>query len=140
MSNSRKQKGIKPSPALESWETPSYPFAALVGQDEMKLALILNVVSPNIGGVIIFGHRGTGKSTAVRALADLLHAVWRVKGCPFNCNPDAAREMCDDCNGRLEIEGDLPRERACIRVVDLPLGSTEDRICGTLEANESGGC
>ena len=65
-----------------------FPFAAIVGQEEMKLALILSVISPNIGGVIIFGHRGTGKSTAVRALADLQPSIARVKGCSYNCDPD----------------------------------------------------
>src|SRR2546427_13036873 len=65
----------------------AYPFSALVGQDEMKLALVLNVIDPSIGGVLMMGHRGTGKSTAVRALADLLPEIWIVRGCRFNCEP-----------------------------------------------------
>ena len=131
MKNHRKQE--KPIGSDRRWEPPSYPFSALVGQDEMKLALTLNVISPNIGGVMIFGHRGTGKSTAVRALADLLPAVWRVKGCSFNCDPEAIGELCDDCTSRLAAEARLPRERSRVQVVDLPLGSTEDRVCGTLD-------
>jgi len=65
----------------------AFPFTAIVGQEEMKLALILNVVDPSIGGVLIMGHRGTGKSTAVRALADLLPRIMVVEGCAFNCDP-----------------------------------------------------
>jgi Mg-chelatase subunit ChlI len=65
----------------------TYPFTAIVGQEEMKLALLLNVVDPLIGGVLIMGHRGTGKSTAVRGLADLLPQIEVVAGCPYNCDP-----------------------------------------------------
>src|SRR5918911_5175433 len=73
---------------------PVYPFAAIVGQEEMKLALLLNVVDPLIGGVLIMGHRGTGKSTAVRALADLLPEIAVVEGCPYNCDPGHPCEQC----------------------------------------------
>src|SRR5215510_907923 len=73
-----------------------YPFSAIVGQEEMKLALVLAVVDSNIGGVMIFGHRGTGKSTAVRALADLLPRAARVRGCFYGCDPTDARDLCDD--------------------------------------------
>src|SRR6266850_2686376 len=74
-----------------------FPFTAIVGQNEMKLALLLSVIDPNIGGVIIMGHRGTGKSTAVRALADLLPPIKKVKGCLYGCDPDRANESCQDC-------------------------------------------
>src|ERR687893_1892533 len=74
---------------------PVYPFTAIVGQEEMKLALLLNVVDPLIGGVLIMGHRGTGKSTAVRALADLLPQIDVVAGCPYNCDPED--DLCDQC-------------------------------------------
>src|SRR5215472_9860875 len=77
-----------------------YPFSAIVGQEEMKLALILAVIDPNIGGVMIFGHRGTGKSTAVRALADLLPRISRSRGCLYGCDPADARYLCDDCRSR----------------------------------------
>lgn len=99
----------------------------------MKLALILNVIDPHIGGVIIMGHRGTGKSTAVRSLADLLPPITRVKECPFNCDPAKTAGLCSVCKERKELSGTLPREQAPIPVVDLPLGASEDRICGTLD-------
>ncbi|HEY0408601.1 MAG TPA: magnesium chelatase ATPase subunit I, partial [Pyrinomonadaceae bacterium] len=112
---------------------PVYPFAALVGQEEMKLALLLNAIDASIGGVLIMGHRGTGKSTAVRALADLLPEIWRVEDCLYGCDPADEASLCDDCNSRLARDGKLRRERARVPVVDLPLGATEDRVCGTLD-------
>jgi magnesium chelatase subunit I len=113
-------------------ESLKYPFTAIVGQDEMKLALLLTIIDPNIGGVIIFGHRGTGKSTAVRALADLLPPIKRVKGCLFGCDPLRPDQWCADCTARNSKN--RPRsEQAPVPVVDLPLGATEDRVCGTLD-------
>jgi magnesium chelatase subunit I len=110
-----------------------YPFTAIVGQDEMKLALVLSAIDPNIGGVIIMGHRGTGKSTGVRGLADLLPPVRKVKGCSYGCDPDRLNELCQDCVSRLSLDDRLPVERDSVPVVDLPLGATEDRVCGTLD-------
>ena len=110
-----------------------YPFCAIVGQEEMKLALVLAVIDPNIGGVMIFGHRGTGKSTAVRALAQLLPRVSRVRGCLYGCDPENPGEFCDDCSARKRRAARLPTERTAVPVVDLPLGATEDRVCGTLD-------
>jgi magnesium chelatase subunit I len=110
-----------------------YPFAAIVGQEELKLALLLNLVEPLIGGVLIMGHRGTGKSTAVRALADLLPPIPRVKGCRFGCDPRRQEEWCAECLARCDGRDRLPRVRGMVPVVDLPLGATEDRICGTLD-------
>jgi magnesium chelatase subunit I len=110
-----------------------YPFTAIVGQDEMKLALLLSVIDPNIGGVIIMGHRGTAKSTAVRALADLLPPITRVKGCLYGCDPSRKTEVCDDCAARLSQGKALAREKGPVSVVELPLGATEDRVCGTLD-------
>ena len=92
----------------------------------MKLALILNVVDPLIGGVLIMGHRGTGKSTAVRALADLLPQITVVAGCPYNCDPN---NLCDQCSAR----GELETKETSVPVVELPLGATEDRVCGTID-------
>ena len=110
-----------------------YPFTAIVGQEEMKLALLLSSIDPNIGGVIIMGHRGTGKSTGVRALADLLPQIKKVRVCNYGCDPDRPNEMCLDC-ARILSRGDpLPVERGAVPVVDLPLGATEDRVCGTLD-------
>jgi magnesium chelatase subunit I len=111
----------------------AYPFAAIVGQDEMKLALILNVIEPQIGGVLAMGHRGTGKSTAVRALADLLPAISKVKGCLYGCDPASPEDFCNDCMKRYARRRRLPGELGRVPVVDLPLGATEDRVCGTLD-------
>lgn len=111
----------------------SYPFTALVGQEEMRLALLLNVIDSFIGGVIVMGHRGTGKSTAVRALADLLPPIAKVKGCVYGCDPKRQAELCDACATRLLSQSRLPVERGRVPVVDLPLGATEDRVCGTLD-------
>ncbi|NOQ29069.1 MAG: VWA domain-containing protein, partial [Methanosarcinales archaeon] len=113
------------------------PFTAIVGQEKMKQALILNAINPKIGGVLIRGEKGTAKSTAVRALAELLPEMEVVGNCPFNCNPDNPDEMCDICyesaaNGeKLDI---VTRKR---RVVDLPLGCTEDRVVGTLNIEKA---
>src|SRR5205807_4651715 len=114
-------------------QPPVYPFTAIVGQEEMKLALLLNVVAPSIGGVLVMGHRGTGKSTAVRALADLLPPLTAVRGCAFNCDPSDAAALCDDCRARLRSGAQLRRERRSVPVVELPLGATEDRVCGTID-------
>jgi magnesium chelatase subunit I len=108
-----------------------YPFAALVGQEEMKLSLLLNVIDPAIGGVMIMGHRGTGKTTAVRALAELVPAIVCVKRCHYGCDPEDSDNLCNDCLERSN--GRLLRERRRVPVVDLPLGATEDRVCGTLD-------
>src|SRR5215213_9412615 len=96
----------------------------------MKLALILNVVDPLIGGVLIMGHRGTGKSTAVRALADLLPQIAVVAGCPYNCDPQDERNLCDQCSAKAELEN---IKQTAVPVVELPLGATEDRVCGTID-------
>ena len=108
-----------------------FPFTAIVGQEEMKTGLILNVIDPSIGGILIMGEKGTAKSTAVRALADLLPEMEVVKECPFNCNPEDV--LCSRCRERLRSEGPLPREKKKMRVVELPLGVTEDRLVGTLD-------
>src|ERR1043165_7723241 len=95
----------------------------------MKLALILNVVDPLIGGVLIMGHRGTGKSTAVRALADLLPQITVVAGCPYNCDPHDEQNLCDQCRSGAG----LTTKQTSVPVVELPLGATEDRVCGTID-------
>ncbi|HEY6331556.1 MAG TPA: magnesium chelatase ATPase subunit I [Blastocatellia bacterium] len=115
---------------------PGYPFAAIVAQEGMKLALLLSVVEPRIGGVIIMGHRGTGKSTAVRSLAELLPPINRVKGCHYGCDPSTVAELCDDCRAR-HSRGRLPGLEAQAPVVDLPLGATEDRVCGALNIEQA---
>jgi Mg-chelatase subunit ChlI len=112
---------------------PAYPFTALVGQEQMKLALLLNVVNPRIGGVLIRGEKGTAKSTAVRALAELLPSQEQVAGCPYSCDPDDPAALCADCAARLAEADGLPRARRRVRVVELPVGATEDRLLGTLD-------
>ncbi len=111
---------------------PTYPFAAIVGQEDMKEALILNTINPLIGGVLIRGEKGTAKSTAVRALAGLLPERRAVIGCPCGCDPDRPGEMCPDCQERSS-EGALESAVCPMKVVELPLSSTEDRVAGTLD-------
>lgn len=109
-----------------------YPFCAIVAQDEMKLALLCAAVDPGIGGVLVFGDRGTGKSTAVRALAALLPPIRAVRHCVYHCDPDDTRRQCERCRERA-AEGKLPTEKTVVPVVDLPLGATEDRVVGALD-------
>jgi magnesium chelatase subunit I len=106
----------------------NFPFAAIIGQEEMKLALQLNVIDPKIGGVMIMGERGTGKSTTIRALADLLPDITIIKNDPFNTDPKG-------------LEKQYETEEIKIPMVELPLGATEDRVCGTINLKEilSGG-
>lgn len=113
-------------------ERLSYPFTAIVGQDEMKDALLLNTVNPSIGGVLIRGEKGTAKSTAVRALADLLPDRRVVKGCPCGCAWNAYDTACPDCKVRFD-EGTATEDVVPMAVVELPLNSTEDRVAGTLD-------
>ena len=89
----------------------TYPFTAIVGQERMKRALVLNAINPQIGGVLIRGERGTAKSTAARALAALLPALDVVQGCRFNCDPNRPDLFCDECRERLERLGALPDEQ-----------------------------
>jgi len=106
----------------------NFPFAAIIGQEEMKLALQLNVIDPKIGGVMIMGDRGTGKSTTIRALADLLPDITIIKNDPFNTDPQG-------------LNKEYETEDIKIPMVELPLGATEDRVCGTINLKEilSGG-
>jgi magnesium chelatase subunit I len=111
---------------------PVYPFSAIVGQDEMKRALLIAAVDPSIGGVLVFGDRGTGKSTAVRALAALLPKMKAVAGCRYHCAADANGSGCAECRERA-LQGKLKTEVVPVAVVDLPLGATEDRVVGALD-------
>lgn len=114
-----------------------YPFAALVGQEEMKLALILNAINPKLGGVLIRGEKGTAKSTAVRALAELLPHNQVVASCVFGCDPDDLATMCSSCREQLVKAKSLPRTLRKMRVVDLPVSATEDRVVGALDIEEA---
>lgn len=108
----------------------AFPFTAIVGQDEMKTALLVAAVDPSIGGVLVFGDRGTGKSTAIRALAALMPKIPMLDGCSFNCDPGVSNaSFCPRC-----ADPDTPKTRMVpIPVVDLPLGATEDRVIGALD-------
>ena len=110
-----------------------YPFSAIVGQDRMKLALILNAIHPAIGGVLIRGEKGTGKSTAVRALARLLPDQTVVSDCPYRCDPDAREALCSDCRDRVDRGEALPRAQRRMRVVELPINASEDRVVGAID-------
>jgi Mg-chelatase subunit ChlI len=112
-----------------------FPFSAIVGQERVKKALVLNAINPSIGGVLIKGDKGTGKTTAVRALADLLTPLKVVKGCPFNCNPDDQGSLCESC--KTEKSEDIQVEEKMMRVVELPLGATEDRVVGSINIEKA---
>ncbi|MEO5934790.1 MAG: ATP-binding protein, partial [Duganella sp.] len=108
----------------------NFPFTAIVGQSTLRKALMLCAVDPSIGGVLIRGDKGTAKSTAARALADVLPAIERVPGCAFNCAPGAPCEHCDVC-------GERTAEPSAVPFVTLPLGATEDRVLGSLDISRA---
>ena len=114
-----------------------FPFTAVIGQEEMKLALLLNVIDPRIGGVMIMGDRGTGKSTTIRALADLLPGIEVVAGDPYNSSPNDPDVQSSDVRERLEKGESLGTEERQVPMVDLPLGATEDRLCGTIDIEKA---
>ena len=109
-----------------------YPFTAIVGQEEMKTALLLSIIMPTLGGVLIKGEKGTAKSTAVRAVAALLPHLQAVQGCACHCDPSVPELYCDACFRRAE-EGTITAEEMPMRVVELPVSATEDRVVGTLD-------
>ena len=111
---------------------PVFPFSAIVGQEEMKLALICSAVDSTLGGVLVFGDRGTGKSTAIRALAALLPPMQAVVGCRYACDPTDRESWCSECAERAP-EAALKSRSIPVPVVDMPLGVTEDRVVGALD-------
>ena len=118
----------------------TFPFAAIVGQEDMTLAIQVVAVDPTVGGVLVLGDRGTGKSTAVRALADLLPPLEVVSGCAYRCDPKQPAALCERCHppatpGRKPAR--LPVEQRPVSVVDLPLGATEDRVVGALDLEKA---
>ena len=122
---------------LKNLETPIFPFTAIVGQEEMKLALQLNVIDPKIGGVMIMGDRGTGKSTTIRAIADLLPEIEVVKDDPFNSHKSDLDLMGNEVKTAIINNKQLETEFIKIPMVDLPLGATEDRVCGTIDIEKA---
>jgi magnesium chelatase subunit I len=110
----------------------AFPFSAIVEQHEMKLAILIAAVDPSVGGVLVLGDRGTGKSTAVRALAALLPEMKAVVGCRYACDPNAPPGNCEEC-AALRAKGKPKTHRVRVPVVDLPLGATEDRVVGALD-------
>ncbi|MEM3396641.1 MAG: zinc ribbon domain-containing protein [Thermoplasmata archaeon] len=111
-----------------------YPFTAIVGQEDMKLALILNAIDPEIGGVLIQGQKGTGKSISVRGLAELLPEIEVISGCLYSCDPKDKEKWCWECKekyGKGDVE--IPVSKRPIKVVELPLNATEDRVVGTID-------
>jgi len=114
-------------------DRPCYPFAAIVGQERMKRALLAAVVDPALHGVLVRGERGTAKSTAVRALARLLPEQRVVAGCPYGCDPARPEDACTGCRERLEAGGAPDADVRSMPLVDLPIGATEDRVLGTVD-------
>jgi Mg-chelatase subunit ChlI len=135
MAVKEKEISKKDTSGKEKVERVVFPFSAMVGQEKMKLALLLNAVNPQIGGVLVRGEKGTGKSTISRALADLLPEIKIVEGCPFHCNPEDSSAMCPNCQAKYFAGGKKPlkSDSRKMKVIDLPLGATEDRVLGTLD-------
>ena len=114
----------------------AFPFSAITGQAEMKLGILISAVDPAIGGVLILGDRGSGKSTAIRGLAALLPPMRAVVECRYNCDPGQATALCEECCARKAV-GPLKAHQVQVPVVDLPLGATEDRVVGALDLEKA---
>eukprot|EP00887_Chlorella_sp_A99_P003549 scaffold7.g3549.t1 len=125
------------APAAPAAKKPSFPFTRIAGQEDMKLALLLNVVDPAIGGVLIMGDRGTGKSVSVRSLVELLPDIDVVEHDPFNSSPTDPKVMGPDALERARRGEKLPATKMRTPLVELPLGATEDRICGTIDIEKA---
>ncbi len=136
LSVERASRPVRAAPAPAPRQRVPFPFSAIVAQEEMKNALILSAIDPTIGGVLIFGDRGTGKSTAIRALAALLPRMRAIVGCPYGCEPGRPAASCEHCQ-RLSLDkvrrGQAESHLVPVPVVDLPLGATEDRVVGALD-------
>ena len=128
---------VSENPVKTKVERPVLPFTAIIGQEEMKLALILNVIDPRIGGVMIMGDRGTGKSTTIRAVADLLPEIKVVAGDAFNSSVDDFELMSEEVKTIALSNGYLESDYKKVPMIDLPLGATEDRVCGTIDIEKA---
>jgi len=122
---------------VKNFSSPVFPFTAIVGQEEMKLALQLNVIDPKIGGVMIMGDRGTGKSTTIRAITDLLPEIEIVKNDPFNSHTSDLDLMSNEVKTAIQNGETIESELIKIPMIDLPLGATEDRVCGTIDIEKA---
>lgn len=118
-------------------EDPVFPFSAVVNQEQVKLALLLNAINPKVGGVLIRGRRGTAKSTLARGLSHLLPQMETVADCPFSCDPADIESLCGYCAGRLAVEGALPVAMTRMSMVTLPLNATEEMVVGTLDIEKA---
>jgi Mg-chelatase subunit ChlI/Mg-chelatase subunit ChlD len=125
-------RSTKPESIVETLEKPVYPFAAIVGKERAKLGLILNAIDPTIGGILLTGPKGSGKSTLVRAATRLFPDVETVEGCAFSCSPSDPTNMCDVCQARFKSQS-LPKAKKRPRLIQIPIGATEDRIVGSLD-------
>lgn len=128
------KKSQKKEELSRSLSRLSYPFSAIVGQNEFKLALFLSVIDPGIGGILVMGHRGTAKTTAIRALGAVLPEIEYIANCPYHSDPEKEKEICPYCNALTEIE---ETKRMNVPVVDLPLGVTEDRLVGSIDIEKA---
>lgn len=138
----KRQRGTKLFAVAEVKEEkkqarPVFPFSAIVGQAEMKLSLILNVIDPKVGGVMIMGDRGTGKTTTIRALVDLLPEIECVADDPYNSSPVEEEVMSEEVRQRKASGEQLPVTLKNVPMIDLPLGATEDRVCGTIDIEKA---
>jgi magnesium chelatase subunit I len=124
-------KPMAPAAVDTQFRLPTMPFSAIVGQDDMKSALMIAAVDPTVGGVLVMGDRGTGKSTAVRAMSGLLPPIEVVADCPYGCDP-AGAVQCAECAHR-DTRAKRRVRTAAVPMVDLPLGATEDRVLGSLD-------
>lgn len=122
---------------MSCYEKTIYPFTAIVGQEKMKKALLLNAINPRLGGVLIKGEKGTAKSTAVRALAALLPEIEVAADCVFGCHPEEVSLMCESCRGKVSSGEKLPVHKKRTRVINLPVSATEDRVVGTLDIEQA---
>jgi Mg-chelatase subunit ChlI len=112
-----------------------FPFSAILGQDRMRVGLVLNAINPRIGGLLIRGEKGSGKSTAARAIQHLLPEITVMLGCPFNCGPDDIEHACESCRLKIDRHEPLKLGRQRVPFVELPVGASKDRVIGALEVS-----